>query len=72
LESDEVYGQLLPIEEDISNPIYGIAFNFWDACVMLRITTGSIMYRLQEMTGLNWHRMSFNRFVRETCPQMKF
>ncbi len=31
LEWDDVYGQLLPIEEDFENPIYGIAFNFWDA-----------------------------------------
>jgi len=26
---DEVYGQLLPIE-DIDQPMYGIAFRFWD------------------------------------------
>lgn len=27
---DEVYGQILPIEEDVGNPIYQIAFRFLD------------------------------------------
>ncbi len=27
---DDVYGELLPIEDDISNPIYSLAFRFWD------------------------------------------
>lgn len=27
---DDVYGELLPIENDIENPIYGLAFRFWD------------------------------------------
>ncbi|MFH2047046.1 MAG: hypothetical protein ABIK92_18105 [Pseudomonadota bacterium] len=27
---DEVENQLLPIEEDINKPIYGLAFIFWD------------------------------------------
>lgn len=27
---DEVYAQLLPIEDDIDNPIYKVAFQFWD------------------------------------------
>ena len=30
LKWDDVYGQLLPIEEDIDQPVYGLAFNFWD------------------------------------------
>lgn len=27
---DDIYAQILPIEDDINNPIYGIAFRFWD------------------------------------------
>lgn len=27
---DDVYGQILPVEEDFNNPIYSIAFRFWD------------------------------------------
>lgn len=27
---DDVYAELLPIEDDINNPIYGLAFRFWD------------------------------------------
>ena len=27
---DDTYAQMLPIEEDMNNPIYGIAFRFWD------------------------------------------
>ena len=27
---DEVYAELLPIEDDINNPVYAIAFRFWD------------------------------------------
>ena len=28
---DEVYGEILPIEDDFENPLYSLAFNFWDA-----------------------------------------
>ncbi len=27
---DDVYAELLPIEEEINNPIYSLAFRFWD------------------------------------------
>jgi hypothetical protein len=27
---DDVYAELLPIEDDIDNPIYSLAFRFWD------------------------------------------
>ena len=27
---DEIYSLLLPIEDDINNPIYDISFRFWD------------------------------------------
>ena len=27
---DDVYAELLPIEDDIDNPVYSLAFGFWD------------------------------------------
>jgi len=27
---DDIYAQILPIEDDINNPIYGMAFRFWE------------------------------------------
>lgn len=27
---DDVYAQLLPIEDEIENPVYSLAFQFWD------------------------------------------
>jgi hypothetical protein len=27
---DDIYAQILPIEEDINTPIYNMAFRFWD------------------------------------------
>lgn len=27
---DDVYAELLPIDDDIDNPIYSLAFRFWD------------------------------------------